>query len=239
VFRKILSALGMGAAQSPPDPRHGPAFRHAASGPGQIKPYRDESCNFIYNLLFCDDLKFFEYPDPSPPVTALFAERPDAAALRKIANDKAAYDSRHRALAFNRLREMGEPVPARLLLGTILEVPVRGGLDTLAAFEDGDVRYINHIEKMSIFVGRGHPLDAQVDALLAASKAVVDQIGPWTEARLPPPPADEVRMTFLVSDGLYFGQGPYQALAGDPLGGAVLNAGTALLMAITDHQQPA
>ncbi len=234
VFRKILSALGMGEAQAPR-----PTPRHPASGPQPIKPYRDDSCNFIYNLLFCDDLKLFETPDPSPPMTTLLAERPDAAALREIANDAATYDSRIRVVAFNRLREMGEPVPSKLLLGVILEVPVNGGLDTLGAFADGDVRYINHTEKMSIFVGGGHPLVPHVQRLMEASRPVVDQIGPWTEARLPPPPADSVRMTFLVSDGLYFGQGPFQALSSDPMGGPVIAAGTALLVAVTDHQQPA
>jgi hypothetical protein len=132
VFRKILSALGMGEAHAPR-----PTPRHPASGPQPIKPYRDDSCNFIYNLLFCDDLKLFETPDPSPPMTTLLAERPDAAALREIANDAATYDSRIRVVAFNRLREMGEPVPSKLLLGVILEVPVNGGLDTLGAFADG------------------------------------------------------------------------------------------------------
>jgi len=267
VFRKILSALGMGESSSdqphppPAEPsgkpgplpieQHRSARRPLAADPPRshvpksasramrIRPYGDESCNFIYNLLFCDIPTLFEGSGESLPISLLLAPSTGAGALRTIADDAATYDSRIRALAFNRLRAMGEPVPSRILLGTILEVPVNGGLDTLAAFDDGDVRYINHTGKMSIFVGRGHPLDAHVDALLAASRAVVDRIGPRTEARLPPPPAGEVRMTFLVSDGLYFGQGPYQALAGDPLGGAVLNAGTALLVGVTDHQQTA
>ena len=236
MFRKILSALGMGDAGSP---AAGPG---AASGPAgspstpRIRAYRDESCNFIYNLLFCDDLALVQRHEPAPWMSTLLAG--SAADLRALANDATA-ESRVRMLAFNRLREMGEPVPARVLLGTVLEVPVGRGLDTLAAFTDGDVRYINHTEKMSLFVGRDNPMVAHAERLTAASRNVVEQIGPWTEARLPPPPAGSMRITFLVSDGLYFGQGPYETLAADPAGGPVIAAGTALLVAITDHQQSA
>lgn len=265
MFRKILSALGMGA-ESPGQPHSPPAEpsepplpieqhrsirRDLAAEPPRpgvpkdasramrIRPYGDETCNFIYNLLFCDIPALFQGSGEPSLTDMLFVPGADAGVLRAIANDAATYDSRYRALAFNRLREMGETVPSRLLLGTILEVPVNGGLDTLAAFEDGGVRYINHTEKMSIFAGRGHPLDAHVDRLLAASQAVVDQIGPWTEARLPPPPPDEIRITFLVSDGLYFGQGEYGVLASDEFGGPVVASSLALLQAIIDHQQPA
>jgi len=36
-------------------------------------------------------------------------------------------------------------------------------------------------------------------------------------------------MTFLVSDGLYFGEGPFNALQKDPLGGPVLAKAAQLL----------
>lgn len=239
MLKKILGALGMGPAPSggaEPPPAAPPASGSRAM---RIRPYRDEHCDFIYNLLFCDDLALFEGPDPGPWLAVLRDPGAGAAALRAIADDDANYDSRIRTLAFNRLREMGEPVPAKVLLGTIVEVGMEAGLDTLAAFEDEGVRYINHTGKMSIYEGSGHPLAPQVQALLAASRAVVAEIGPWTEERLPPPPNGEVRMTFLVSDGLYFGQGPFGALMEDPMGGPVIAASLALLNAIVDQQPSA
>jgi hypothetical protein len=36
-------------------------------------------------------------------------------------------------------------------------------------------------------------------------------------------------MTFLVSDGLYFGEGPFNALQKDPMGGPVLAKATQLV----------
>jgi hypothetical protein len=256
VLRKILEALGIGSKPSAepkplPITRHRSIRRNLASEPPQgrppkaasrvmrIRPYHDETCNFIYNLLFCDNPELFASSGAESWLTTLLAGSPDRAALRTIADGAATYDSRIRMLAFNRLREKGEPVPARVLLGVIVEVPLDEGLDTLAAFEDGGVRYINHSEKMSFFEGSGHPLDAQVQALLTVSQNAVNEIGPWTEARLPPPSRGMVRMSFLVSDGLYFGQGPMDEMLTDPMGGPIITASHALLQAIVEHQKSA
>jgi hypothetical protein len=45
-----------------------------------------------------------------------------------------------------------------------------------------------------------------------------------------------VRITFLVSDGLYFGEGPANIFFKDPMAGPVLNAATQLLQFITTHK---
>lgn len=45
-----------------------------------------------------------------------------------------------RLLAFNWLRRHGHTVPPRCLLGVVLEVPLEGSLDVLAAYLDGSVR---------------------------------------------------------------------------------------------------
>jgi hypothetical protein len=45
---------------------------------------------------------------------------------------------------------MKRPVPTKQLLGTIIEFPQPDGLDTLTAFVDGRVRYINHTGHLAI-----------------------------------------------------------------------------------------
>ena len=72
---------------------------------------------------------------------------------------------------------------------------------------------------------------------MAASQNVVDRIGPWDQDRLAPPGENQVRMTFLVSDGLYFGQGPFDVLENDTIGGPVIAKATSLLEALIkiDH----
>src|SRR4051794_29681209 len=92
-------------------------------------PYEDSSINLIYQLLFCDRLELFKQNytgKTAPPWSTLFEEKTDVAALMKIAED-ADRESRVRMLAFNRLRALGQGVPARQYLGTIIEVRLAEG----------------------------------------------------------------------------------------------------------------
>jgi hypothetical protein len=194
------------------------------------RPYADESVDTIYNLLFCDDAALFAGVDG---FAALWAPVFDEASVRAIADDASA-PSRVRALAFNQLRENKCDVSPKHLLGMVVEVPLDGGLDTLAAYEDGSVRYINRSGKMSIFETEIPPLADKVKALLAGGQGIVDAIGPWEEPRLPPPSDGNVRMTFIVSDGLYFGEGPYDDLMRDHMATPVMRAAGNLLVAVVD-----
>jgi hypothetical protein len=164
-------------------------------------------------------------------IEPLVAEKPDGDALRAIAGDPL-QESRIRILAYNRLREIGAPIQPKQLLGMIVEYCTDEGLDVLAAYADGEVRYINRSGGTSFFLGPVSIVEAQVRTFIAASQQAVDQIGPWTKARLAPPPRGVVRMTFLVSDGLYFGQGLYTDLWEDPMGRSILGPSEELLKAV-------
>ena len=113
-------------------------------------------------------------------------------------------------------------------------MPQDHGLDVLAAFADGSARYLNQTSKIVIFEGRGHPAEALALALVAAAQPVVDRIGPWDQARLPPPGPGRVRLSFVVSDGLYFGEAPFDAFWNDALAGPVLRKATELLQQAVD-----
>ena len=198
------------------------------------KPYADESCNFFYNLLFCDDPTLFA-PKEAESLNSwkqlLVAETPDATALRTLAENES-MESRIRVLAYNCLRRHGEEVPKRKLLGVIVEVSLERGLDTLAAYQDGRIRYINQAEKLAIFEASPVPVAAKVNELMVAAQLVVNQIGPWDGARLEPPKGTDVRMTFLASDGLYLGQGPFEVMAHDSMGGPVMKRASELLQLV-------
>ncbi|CAK6701227.1 hypothetical protein BBFGKLBO_03051 [Synechococcus sp. CBW1107] len=56
-----------------------------------------------------------------------------------------------------------------------------------------------------------------VQVLFAVSQPVVNAIGPWEEARRAPPDRDTIRLTFLVSDGLYFGEAPMTVMQREPM----------------------
>jgi hypothetical protein len=104
----------------------------------------------------------------------------------------------------------------------------------LAAYIDGRVRYINRTSKFVIFDSAPANVSAQAAKLLAASRAAVAQIGPWQGARLPAPKAGNARMTFLVSDGLYFGEGPLPGIDRDQIGGPVFYEAGKLLTVVVD-----
>lgn len=187
------------------------------------RPYADDAANAIYNLMFCD----------APEMSAGVDLPADEAALRALAEDESA-ESRLRVLAYNRLRADGKSTPKHVLLGVIAEVRLDAGLDTLAAYADGRVRYINQSGAMVVVEDDITVLAEPVKALFAAAQNLVERIGPWDGARLAAPGLRRVRLTFLVSDGLYFGEGDMADLARDPMGGPVFNAAAALLAATVD-----
>jgi hypothetical protein len=199
-------------------------------------PYADEAPNALYNLLFCDLVDAFRPSrdhEPAPWQRTLFRDPPDPAAWIALASDEAG-DSRVRALACARLRATGHAVPARLLLGVVVEVGLDPGLDALAAYRDGGVRYLHHSGRMSIVEGPDTPLQPAVDALLAASAMLVQRLEPSRVPRRPPPARGSLRVTFIASEGTYWGEGPLAAMSADPMAAPVVDRATRLLQAVVD-----
>ena len=142
VFRKLLAALGVGAGAAPAK-----ATAYA--------PYASQAANDVHDLLFCDDeVAFAARPgqEAVPWQTTLAAKPPDIAALRALA-DEASQEGRVRYFAYRRLRGAQVSVQPKQLLAVIVEVALEGGLDTLAAYSEGGVRYINQTGKLAFFEG--------------------------------------------------------------------------------------
>lgn len=224
MFRKFLRAIGFGA---------GAGGRAAVSGSPPYVPYGSDSANFMYNLLFCDDLASFK-PKPdtkiTPWQTTLFAEPSDFAALELLASDSS-QEGRARYLAYTLLRNTEKPVPGKILLGVIVEVGLPDGLDVLAAFSEGGVRYINKTGKLAVFEGVPE-IRPVVQEVLDAAQPVVAHTGPWPGARLAPPKVGNIRITFLVSDGLYFGQGPMTQMQQESMAAPLIQKATVLLQTV-------
>jgi hypothetical protein len=199
-------------------------------------PYPVSETNVIYQLLFCDIPELFRPRSPAAPAPwqeTLFAAQPDATAVRKLAEDQN-QESRCRVLAYNWLRKNGLPAAAKEFLGVIVEVPLEGGPDTLAAYADGSVRYINSTGKIVIMDSAPAAVSAQAANLLAVSRTAIAQLGPWQGARLAPPKRGNARMTFLVSDGLYFGEGPLPGIDRDQIGKPIFFEAGKLLGLVVD-----
>jgi hypothetical protein len=199
-------------------------------------PYPQAETNLIYNLLFCDDLSLFQArkgEQLAPWQSLLFGQAPTANAVRALAEDQGE-ESRVRALAYSWLRQHQLTVAPRILLGVIVEVPLERGLDVLAAYQDGRVRYINQTGKIVIFEGAPPEVEAKVHELLAASQLAVDRSGPWDKPRRPPPSKENIRVSFVVSDGLYFGEGPFSVMEREPLSAPIVRRASELLRLVVD-----
>ena len=167
--------------------------------------------------------------------------REEAAACFKQVLSMPDLEARYYLQAWHFLRRLGHkpsPEEAKRVLGVVFEMPIQDGLDLVAAYPDHSARYWN-------FSGAGvvweHPdtsLDAAIDRLLSAGAGVVEQIGVSETARPAPPPKGQVRISFLTPAGISFGQGPFEDLAADPKGAAVLGAATDLMRALMAKSQP-
>lgn len=210
-----------------------PATENAAAEKAVFhRPYKNNELSIIYNLLFCDGLSLYRDHFKGTPVSPwheLFLNPKQISELEKIANDPQT-ESRIRILAFNEWRRLGAQSPKKELLGVIVEVGMPDGLDVLAVYRDHTARYINYSERMIIWENaQDAGIDGTIAELFRTSGELVSRIGPWDKDRLPPPKNGEARITFLVSDGLYFGYGPFDALFKDSMGGRVLTAASELM----------
>jgi hypothetical protein len=140
-----------------------------------------------------------------------------------------------RILAFKALGKNAVPTQRKELLGIVIEVGLDGGLDTLAAYRDSRARYINQSGKMLIWETNDAKVEEKIKKLFFAGEKVVEKIGAWDNSRLPPPTKGLMRMTFLVNDAIYFGQGPMEMLQRDSLGGSVVTSATELLVELTNR----
>jgi hypothetical protein len=226
MFRKLLALIGIGLVSSCNSPK----------ATGSFSPYSQSEANFIYNLLFCDDPSSFKPKDGEEPVswqTVLFKDIYNQKAVLGIAEDTT-YDGRTRFLAYNLLKQNGYRISDKILFGVIVEISKGDGLDVLAAFSDGGIRYINYTGKMAVVEGGLPDIIPLVKKLFEVSQNAVNKIGPWDKKRLPYPEKGNTRFTFLVSDGLYFGEGPSKYMQSDSMSGPIYIAATQILQHIVD-----
>ena len=200
------------------------------------RPYRDDGINLIYNLLFCDDVKLYKANSKLPlsyPFDILFSGTATVAELAAISGDGSA-DPRVRVLAYNLQRAKGQTPENKELLAVIVEVGLQGGLDVLASFRNGTARYINQTGKLLVWeTTTDDKANELTHELFARSQQIVYQIGPWDQARRPHPANGNTRITFLVSDGLYFGEASSEVLFNDPMAAPALMCATQLMQYLT------
>ena len=199
-------------------------------------PYKDSSTKLIYNLLFCDNIDLYK-DNTKPPYTypfdILFSETSTISDLQKIIDDSNS-DPRQKVLSYNRQIASGHKPSKKELLAVIVEVGLESGVDALASFNDGTARYINQTGKLLVWETTDEKSNELTKDLFLKSQNIVNQIGAWDKPRRQAPTKGNVRITFLVSDGLYFGEGPIDVLFNDPMASPALTSATYLMNYFTE-----
>lgn len=200
------------------------------------QPYKQQVTNFAYNLLFCDVPALFiqnkALKSDNPLYRVLHAGAKDGNAVRAIANDGRG-DSCTRMLAFDWLRAHKQPVPPKVVLGVVFEIGSQDGPAVVAAYADGNVRYISDTEELASF-GPGTPsVSPKAQDLLAHARAMIAKMDAWKEPRVVAPPYGVMRITFLASGGLYFGDGELRRMMKDKFGGATVHSAVDLMKAVS------
>lgn len=101
------------------------------------------------------------------------------------------------------LRELGEHPDAgsaKEVLGAVVEVPMRGAYDTLAAYRDGSARYLNFSGAAIFWDARDETLAILSRAFIAASVSVGSQAKPRIDVSLP---RQGTQLTLLTRSGPY------------------------------------
>lgn len=154
------------------------------------------------------------------------------AVLHAVIDDRGR-PSRDHLQAWHELRALGEtPETPAKLYGVVVDMPIGDALDTLAAYADGSCRYVNHAGNVLVYESDDPEIGRLTRAVIAIGSTIAAQIGPWDGPR-PPLKPGLLRLSMLCAGGIFFGEGPVSALAGEPLGGRLLTAATQLLHALT------
>jgi hypothetical protein len=155
--------------------------------------------------------------------------------LQKI-TDTLGLEPRHYLQAWHFLRQLGVNPPAdkaKIVYGVIVEVGMQKGADIIAAYADHTARYLHHTGAGVIWERPDPSLDAEIDALLKAGQAVANVIGPSDQPRPLAPQVDQLRLNILTPSGLHFGYGTFESLGKDPMGKAIIDPATQLMLSLT------
>jgi hypothetical protein len=148
-------------------------------------------------------------------------------------------EARHRLQAWTGLRELNCPEARegeKSVLGVLIEASTEGleqGHDILAVYADKTALYLDHTGAVTNWAHPDPSLDEEIAAVLDAATKILPQVGPWQGKRLPPPNKGNVRLDFLTPIGLCFGEGPFAAIAKDPIAEPLVKAGAVLVQRLS------
>ena len=169
-----------------------------------------------------------------------FLEKKDkssAAAILQQITEMPGLEPQHYLQAWHFLRQLGVNPPAdkaKIVYGVVVEVGRKEGADIVAAYANYSARYYHRSGAGVIWEHPNDSLDAKIKALLDAGQAVANRIGPWDKERPGLPEEHNVRLNMLTPSGLHFGYGGFHTLSNEPMGKAIIDPATALMLSLTE-----
>jgi hypothetical protein len=148
-------------------------------------------------------------------------------------------ETRHILQAWSGLREFHCPEARNAekeALGVVIEAAADDGSDghdIMAVYADRTALYLDHSGAVTQWAHPDASLDEEIVAVLEAAAAILPQIGPWSGKRRPPPMKGNVRLNMLTPIGLCFGEGPFAAIARDPIAEPLVKAGAVLVQRLS------
>lgn len=198
------------------------------------KPTIDPAPDSIYEMLFCDNIEWYKsgLQNTGYPWDVLLSANPLEQDLMAILQDPS-LETRAKIFAAHKLHAKGQALEPKQLFAVIVEVAFDEGLDVLASYSDGSARYLNYSGSMVIWETKDETSDRLTANLFEQSMHIVNRIRPWNQPRKPRPVKSNTRISFLVSDGLYFGEGPINVLFSDKMAQPAFHTATTLMQYLT------
>jgi hypothetical protein len=124
-------------------------------------------------------------------------------------------------------------------MGVVIEVGAAGGPYAMAVYSDLRAQYITETGKVLVSEDNAAEMKERIQTILSISQKIIGKAEPWNEARPSHPPADEFRITFLVADGVYIGQGKLAELNNDPVASAMVALAGELMVILAKRAREA
>lgn len=216
----------------------------AAVLPG-YDPFADEAANLHYNMLFSDNPALFRSSEQPVgyPWNILLNGSANERATGAVSSD-AALGSRSRLLAHYLLISKGHKQQKKDLLGVVTEISGPEGPEVIAGYADGTAHYLSSGGILSMDKATSVSVLFS-EELLTCGHNILRHLSPWESIRRPFPRPGMVRLSFLATDGLYYGEDSIDRLNRNELSGSVLSAAyrtrefifsTAPFQKSTEHQ---
>lgn len=200
------------------------------------KSHKDE--DQLVPILF-GEISENEMIDLFPEIAIAIEKKQDDIIKQFLLKKTNSLESRQQIIAWNKLRDFSvspDESIAKNLLGFIIEVGLKSGVDYLAVYSDNSARYFNYGGTKFIYESNDELINSELQKLLFYCKDVVKEIGVWKEARRDPPTKGIVRINFLTPMGLHFGEGPFSVLEKDMLAKDVIAQSIVVLQLLTNYK---